>query len=45
VGTEAEDSLVFGQIGGWDVVVLVVAFVGVFAVVFVHADKLTLQMR
>ena len=31
----------FGKVGRRDVVVLVIAFVGGFAAVFVHADKLT----
>jgi hypothetical protein len=39
VGTESEDGFVFGKVRGWDVFVLVVAFV----VVFGHADQLTLQ--
>lgn len=38
---ESEHGLVTGKIGGRDVFVLMVAFV----VMFVHADKLTLQMR
>jgi hypothetical protein len=37
VGAKSHDRFVFGEIGGWDVVVLVVAFVMVFG----HADKLT----
>lgn len=39
VRSESHHGFVFGKVGGWDVFVLMVAFV----VGFVHADKLTLQ--
>jgi hypothetical protein len=41
VGSEAHNGFVAGKIRGWDVFVLVAAFVGVFG----HGHKLTLQMR
>src|SRR5580704_5882324 len=41
VGPESHDGFVLGKIRGWDVFVLVVAFM----VMFGHAHKLTLQMR
>jgi hypothetical protein len=41
VGSEAHHGFVAGKVRGWDVFVLVVAFV----VMFGHAHKLTLQIR
>jgi hypothetical protein len=41
VRPEAHHGFVAGKIGGWDVFVLVVAFVCVFG----HAHKLTSQIR